>query len=219
MITETSVRHFLEQGAKQVRVFCGDEEGMTALRSQLQAADAAAAARVKYYIGDVTAPAYLDEAMSGADYVLYAPTIPYAHQCDEHPAEACTALLAPVNTVMQTAIQQKVQKIVVLVPIPETCNLNPATNSVSSLLVALMEKVVIAQARFQGQDSPTTICCARLEDDLNPEPRRSTSGRFAPAKNLKLIDYSFTNATNGDLLIQTADGIERIACENFDMKR
>ena len=99
----------------QVRAYSGDEEGLTALRDWLQRADAAMAARVKYYVGDVNDPAYLAEAMDGVDYVLYTPTIKSERECDEDPAEACTALLNPVNVVMQTAIEQKVQKLLYLV--------------------------------------------------------------------------------------------------------
>lgn len=100
MINEATVRHFLEQGVGQVRAFSGDEEGMTALRNRLQVADVAAAERVKYYIGDVNAPAYLAEAMPGADYVLYETWNLNPETCEADPAEACTALLAPVNTVI-----------------------------------------------------------------------------------------------------------------------
>lgn len=35
MITEAVVRHFLEQGVGQVRVYSGDGEGLTALRDRL----------------------------------------------------------------------------------------------------------------------------------------------------------------------------------------
>lgn len=56
LITEAVVRHFLEKGATQVRAYSGDEDGLTALRDRLQEVDATAAARVKYYVGDVVEP-------------------------------------------------------------------------------------------------------------------------------------------------------------------
>ena len=218
MINEDAVRHFLEQGVGQVRAFSGDEEGMTALRNRLQATDSVATARVKYYIGDVNAPAYLAEAMDGADFVLYAPTIPSSRQCDEHPAEACTALLDPVNTVMQTAIQQKVQKLVVLAPSPETFNVERETSSVNCLLAALLEKVVIAQARYQGQDSPTAICCVRLWNDLKPETWRSALP-LGSSKNLKPMDFAFAEGQNGDLVEQNGGAYHRIPCPNPGFER
>ena len=204
LISEAAVRLFLEQGVGQVRVFSGDEEGMTALRDRLQAVDAIAAARVIYYIGDVNAPAYLAEAMAGADFVLYAPTIPFSQQCDEHPAEACTTLLAPVNTVMQAAILQNVQKLAVLGPATETL----IAGSTRNLLSALLEKVIIAQARHQGQDSSTAICCVRAYNDLDLE-----------TWDLKPVDLTFTEGQNGDLIIKEGSECCRISCENFELKR
>ncbi len=91
------VHHFLERGVGQVRAYSGDEEGLTALQDRLQTADAAMAARVKYYVGDVNDPACQAEAMDVMDYVLYEPTIKSERECDEDPTEACTALLNPVN--------------------------------------------------------------------------------------------------------------------------
>ena len=73
LITEAVVRHFLEQGVGQVRAYSGDEEGLTALRDRQQAADAAMAARVKYYVGGVNDPAYLAEAMAGPTMYFMTP--------------------------------------------------------------------------------------------------------------------------------------------------
>lgn len=160
LITEAVVRHFLEQGVGQVRAYSGDEEGLTALRVRLQAADAAVAPWVKYYIGDVNDPAYLAETMDGVDYVLYTPTIKSERECDEDPAEACTALLNHVNVVMDTAIQKKVRKLVVLgQPYDE-----PLSDT-RSLIAALLEKVVTAQGRHQNEADDTAVCYARPTDD------------------------------------------------------
>lgn len=186
-----------------MRAYSGDEEGLTALRDRLQTADAAMAARVKYYVGDVNDPAYLAEAMDGVDNVVYEAWTLNPETCEADPAEACMALLHPVNVVMDTAFQQRVKKLVVIgqdytEPLSDTHN----------LILALLEKVVVAQARHQGQNSPTAICCTRMGQVLASE-----------TLDLQLIDFSIKNATNGDLLIQKHDGMECIMCENLDMKR
>ena len=118
------------------------------------------AAQVKYYIGDVNDPAYLAEAMDDVDFVPYAPTIKSERECDEDPAEACTALLNPINVVMDTAIQQKVRKLVVLG--------QPYTEPLSdtrSLIAALLEKVVVAQGRNQNEADDASVCYIRPTDD------------------------------------------------------
>lgn len=164
LINDAVVRHFLEKGVGQVRAYSGDEDGLTALRDRLQEVDATAAARVKYYVGDVVEPSYFDEAMAGVDFVLFAPTIKSERECDEDPTDACTALLGPVNTVMQIAIRQKVRKLVVLgQPYDE-----PLSDS-RSLIAALLEKVVVTEARHQRDEDDTSICYFRTKEDVVPE--------------------------------------------------
>lgn len=156
LITEAVVRHFLEQEVGQVRAYSGDEEGLTALRDSLQTADVAMAARVKYYVGDVNDPAYLAEAMDGVDYVVYEAWTLNPETCEADPAEACMAVLHSVNVVMDTAIRQRTQKLVVIgqnyvEPLSDTHN----------LILALLEKVVVAQGRHQSEKDDTSICYIR----------------------------------------------------------
>ena len=144
----------------QARSYSGDEEGLTALRDRLQASDTEVADRVKYYVGDVNDPAYMAEAMDGVDYVLYTPTIKSERECDEDPAEACTALLNPVNVVLQTAFEQKVRKLVVL----GQAYTEPLSDT-RSLIAALLEKVVFAQGRNQNEAEDTSVSYIRPTDD------------------------------------------------------
>lgn len=98
--------------------------------------------------------------MDSVDFVLYAPTIKSERECDEDPAEACTALLEPVNMVMDTAIQQKVQKLVVLGQ-----DYSEPLSDTLSLIAALLEKVVVAQGRHQNEADDTSICYIRLTSE------------------------------------------------------
>lgn len=156
LITEAMVRHFLEQGVEQVRAYSGDEEGLTALRDGLRAADAVAAARVKYYVGDVNDPAYLAEAMEGVDYVVYETWTLNLETCEADPADACMALLNPVNVVMDAAIQQKVQKLVVIGQ-----NYAEPPYDTRSLIAVLLEKVVIGQGKRRAKDDASSISFVR----------------------------------------------------------
>jgi len=156
LITEALVRHFLEQGVGQVRAYSGDEEGLTALREQLQIADAATAARMKHYVGDVNDPAYLAEAMDGVDYVVYETWTLNPETCGADPAEACKALLDPVNVVMQTAIEQKVHKLAVIGQ-----DYTEPLSDTRSLIAALLEKVVVAESRHQDGKDDTSISYVR----------------------------------------------------------
>lgn len=126
------------------------------MRDRLQATDAAVVARVKYYVGDVNDPAYLTEAMDGVDYVLYVPTKKSERECEEAPAEACTALLNPVNVVMQTAIKQNVHKLVVIGQ-----DYTEPLSDTRSLIAAMLEKVVIAQGQHHNEADGISVCYIR----------------------------------------------------------
>lgn len=146
---------------QQLRLFSGDEEGMAQLRDQLEHLKLLKPLKplnqnLRFYIGDVSDPAYLEETMHGVDYVLYAPAMKSSVECEEQPAEACNTILNPVNNVIGTALSQSVSKLVVL----SAAFQEPLTN-VKSLIAALLEKVVVAQGRYLGKDSRTAIICAR----------------------------------------------------------
>ena len=177
--------------------------------------------RVRIYVGDVADNAYMAEAMGGAEYVLYVPALPRAFDCEVAPAECTITFVETVTGVIHTAIDCKVKKLVVAGPAPETLNLplgtvdslveepeTGGTPSMPAMLAALMQIVVVAEARYLGPDSDTSICSARLDKDLKLETR-----------NFKLIGYAFSEAKNGDLLLQGTNSIERKPCENFEMRR
>lgn len=157
-------------------------------------ADAEAAARVKYYVGDVNDPAYLAEAMDGVDYVVYETWTLNPETCEADPAEACTALLNPVNTVMDTAIQQSVQKLVVI----GQDYVEPLSDA-HNLILALLEKVVVAQGRHQSEKDDTSISYVRLK-----------GGGV-----LELVDTAFAEAHNGDVLINEDGEICCVPCTYF----
>lgn len=81
---------------------------------------------LRFYVGDIADNAYMAEAMSGADYVLYVPSLPRAFDCEVAPAECTITFLDTVTGVIHTAIDCKVKKLVVAAPAPETLNLQLA---------------------------------------------------------------------------------------------
>ena len=192
LINQEVLRHFLALGAQQLRLFSGDEEGMAQLRDAL-----APTPQLRFFIGDLADPAYLEETMHGVDYVLYAPAMKSSSECEEQPADACSAILEPVNKVIDTAVSQHVSELVVL----SGAYQEPLT-TVRSLVTALLEKVVVAQGRYLGKDSTTAIICARCDGDL-----------------LQLADTAFADAANADLFVQSSTVINRIPCDNFEMQR
>lgn len=69
-------------------------------------------------------------------------------------------MLHPVNVVMDTAIQQKVRNLVVLGQ-----SYDEPLSDTRSLIAALLEKVVVAEGRHQGEKDDTSIYYIHPTDD------------------------------------------------------
>ena len=185
LIDAPLVQRFLEGGAKEVRVLGSSETAMQSLREELLPEtcnlNLETKKRLRFYVGDMSDNTYLEEAMSGTDFVLFIPAIPRPFDCG----------------VVHVATDCKVKKLVVISP-----NRQEPLEKMSDMLAALMETVVLAEGRYLGKDSSVTICCSRINGNLRD-----------------LADHAFEKAVNGDLFVQTHEGINRFPCENYEMQR
>ena len=194
---QTLVRYALERGAKEIRVFDNNEERLVAMRDDQLAHSPEAAAKVKYYCADECDSESVDDSMRGVYLVLCIPSLKSVTDVESYPADACCDLLDSVDNVMQSAISHGVEKVVVLSPAYK----GPLYKT-SELLAALLEKIVIAQGRYQKKGAKTTICCARMDDDVTA-----------------LVNYAFAEAKNGDLVLKQDGGFYCTPCYNPGFKR
>ena len=79
---KTMVKHLLDQGYEEIRVFSRDEEKQDTLRSMLSEP------RVKFYLGDVRNQQSIHEAMAGVDRVFHAAALKQVPSCEFFPLEA-----------------------------------------------------------------------------------------------------------------------------------
>lgn len=195
------VQRFLDGGAKEVRVLGSSETAVQTLREALLpetcSINLETKKRMRFYVGDLSDNAYMEEAVTGADFVLFIPAVPRPFDCEVAPAVTTVNFLDTVTGVLHVATDCGVQKTVVVSPARQEPLL-----AMPDMLAALMETVVIAEGRYLGNDSKTTIICARQDGDLS-----------------ELADFAFANGANADLLIQSKEIIKSISCENFDFKR
>lgn len=191
------IQHALDNGAKEIRVFDNNEERLVATRDELLSQNPDAASKVKYYCADMNDSESVDDSMPGVDLVLCIPTLKTVTDIESYPADACRDLLDSVDNVMLSAIEHGVEKVVILIPTFE----EPLYRT-PDLLAALLEKVVVAQGRYQKKGAKTTVCCARMDNDT-----------------IELIDYAFAEAKNGDLVLKQDDAYCCIPCYNPDFER
>ena len=194
---QTLVRHALDGGAKEIRVFDGNEERLVSMRDELLARNPDAASKVKYYCADMNDSDSVDDAMPGVDLVLCIPSLKSVTDIESYPADACRNLLDSVDNVMQSAIEHGVEKVVVLSP----AYIEPLYKT-PDLLAALLEKVVVAQGRYQKKGAKTTVCCARKGNDMTT-----------------LVDFAFEKANNGDLVVKESNGYQCQPCYNPGFER
>lgn len=191
------IKHALDNGAKEIRVFDNNEERLVAMRDKLLSQNPEAASKVKYYCADMNDSESVDDAMPSVDLVLCIPSLKAVTDIESYPADACRDLLNSVDNVMQSAIEHGVEKVVVLSP----AHLEPLYKT-PDLLAALLEKVVIAQGRYQKKGAKSTVCCARKGNDITT-----------------LIDFAFEKANNGDLVVKENNSYYCQPCYNPGFER
>lgn len=191
------IQQALHKGAKQIRVFDNNEERLVAMRDELLADIPEAAAKVKYYCADMNDSESVDDAMPGVDLVLCMPALKTVTDIESYPADACRDLLDSVDNVMQSSINRGAEKVVVISP----ANKEPLYQT-PDLLAALLEKVVVAQGRYQKKGAKTTVCCARMDADV-----------------VGLMDYAFAEANNGDLVVKQNNNYCSEPCYNPGFER
>lgn len=191
------IQHILDGGAKEVRILGGNETIIQSLREQLLSKKPDAISRLRCYISALGESDYNREAAMGANLVLCLPSVCPNEDCERNPADACLALLEPVENFIRLATKIGAEKVVVVSP---TRQVPLAT--LPDMITDLMETVVIAEGRYLGKESKTAIVCARQDGDL-----------------CELADYAFAKGTNADLMVQSKEIIERNSCDDFDFKR
>lgn len=191
------IQHALDNGAKEIRVFDNNEERLVSMRDELLEQNPEAASKVKYYCADMNDSESVDDAMPGVDLVLCIPSLKAVTDIESYPADACRNLLDSVDNVMQSAIEHDAEKVVVLSPA-----YNEPLYQTPVLLAALLEKVVVAQGRYQKKGAKTTVCCTRMDNDT-----------------IELIDFAFEKANNGDLVVKENNSYCCQPCYNPSFER
>ena len=207
------LRRFLDSDIKEIRIFSRDEKKQDDMRHALQNP------KVKYYIGNVRDKSSVDVAMNGVNYVFSAAALKQVPSCEFFPVEAVRTNILGTENVLNSAIEQEVESVVVLSTDKAAYPINAMGMS-----KALMEKVAVAKGRELGEGARTTICCTRygnvmasrgsviplwVEQMMENKPITITDPnmtRFMMTLDdaVDLVVYAFTHAHNGDLFVQKA---------------
>lgn len=206
------LRRFLHTSIREIRVFSRDEKKQEDIRIALNNT------KVKFYIGDVRNYDCLKFAMRGVDYVFHAAALKQVPSCEFYPMEAVRTNVLGAENVMNAAIANDVQRVVVL-------STDKAVYPINAMGIskAMMEKLMVAKSRMIDE-SATTLCGTRYGNVMasrgsviplfvkqikDGQPLTVTDPnmtRFLMSLDdaVDLVIYAFNHAKQGDIFVQKA---------------
>ncbi len=216
----TVLKHFLKLDIGQIRIFSRDEKKQDDMRHELQAKYPDQANKVKFYIGDVRDPRSVADVMPGVDYIFHAAALKQVPSCEFFPMQAVKTNIEGTDNVLHAAIDAGVKKVVCL-------STDKAAYPISAMGIskAMMEHVIMANARVAAESGGTVIACTRYGNVMcsrgsviplfidqikrgspititNPDMTRFLMNLDEA---VELVRFAFNHANPGDLFIQKAD--------------
>lgn len=208
----TVLKRFLNSSVREIRVFSRDEKKQEDMRVLLQNS------KVKFYVGDVRNEQSVNDAMRGVDYVFHAAALKQVPSCEFFPIEAVRTNVLGTENVLNAAINHNVKRVVVL-------STDKAVYPINAMGIskAMMEKVMIAKARMQG-NARTVFCATRYGNvmasrgsviplfaeqiqagkPLTVTDPNMTRFLMSLEDSVDLVLHAFTHGQQGDLFIQKA---------------
>jgi len=203
---------FINTEIKEIRIFSRDEKKQDEMRHRINNP------KVKFYIGDVRDRRSLDNVMHGVDYVFHAAALKQVPSCEFFPTEAVRTNVFGAENVIDTAINHKVKRIVVLSTDKAVYPINAMGMS-----KALMEKVMVAKSRNLN-GTGTVVCGTRYGNvmasrgsviplfyeqikagrDITVTDPEMTRFMMTLEDAVDLVLYAFRHGKNGDIFVQKA---------------
>ena len=209
----------LSTDIKEVRVFSRDELKQDDMRKFYNNN------KIKFYIGDVRDRNSIDDAMRGVHYVFNAAALKQVPSCEFYPMQALQTNVIGAENVLNSAINEGVEKLVAL-------STDKAVYPINAMGIskAMMERVVVAKGRnVKG----TMIACTRygnvmasrgsviplfIDQIKTGKPLTITDPdmtRFMMSLDeaVDLVLFAFKNGKSGDIFVQKspAASIELLA--------
>ena len=205
------LNRFLDTNIREIRIFSRDEKKQDDMRHRLNSP------KVKFYLGNVRDKRSVDNVMSGVDYVFHAAALKQVPSCEFFPIEAVNTNILGAQNVLDSALQFNVKRVVVL-------STDKAVYPINAMGIskAMMEKVMIAKARAQGNETGTVFCGTRYGNvmasrgsviplfveqlkagkDITVTDPKMTRFMMTLDDAVDLVIYAFQHGKNGDMFIQ-----------------
>lgn len=206
------LKRMLESDIREIRIFSRDEKKQEDMRLALNNQ------KVKFYIGDVRSYDSVVDAMREVDYVFHAAALKQVPSCEFYPMEAVRTNVLGAENVMRAAIENEVQKCVVLSTDKAVYPINAM-----GLSKAMMERVMVAKSRICNPNK-TVLCATRYGNvmasrgsviplfldqilsnkELTITDPNMTRFLMSLEDSVELVMYAFKHANPGDIFVQKA---------------
>jgi UDP-glucose 4-epimerase len=206
------LRRFLNTDIKEIRVFSRDEKKQEDMRIELNDS------KVKFYIGDVRNYDSIHSALEGVDFVFHAAALKQVPSCEFYPMEAVRTNILGTENVLNAALTNNVQKMIVLSTDKAVYPIN-----VMGISKAMMEKLMIAKARTtdikktvlcgtrygnvmasRGSVIPLFVKQIKEGKPLTVTDPNMTRFLMSVEDSIDLVVYAFQHAKQGDIFVQKA---------------
>lgn len=206
------LKRFLASDVKEIRIFSRDEKKQEDMRIALNNP------KLKFYIGDVRSYDSVHDAMKGVDFVFHAAALKQVPSCEFYPMEALRTNVLGAENVMNAAIANKVERVILL-------STDKAVYPINAMGIskAMMEKLMVAKARTR-EENETVICATRYGNvmasrgsviplfisqikegkALTITDPAMTRFLMSLEDSVDLVVYAFENGKQGDIFVQKA---------------
>lgn len=206
------LKRFLETDVKEIRIFSRDEKKQEDMRIALNNP------KLKFYIGDVRSYDSVRDAMKGVNYVFHAAALKQVPSCEFYPMEAVRTNVLGAENVMNAAITNQVERVILL-------STDKAVYPINAMGIskAMMEKLMVAKARMRTEGE-TVICATRYGNvmasrgsviplfvsqimegkQLTITDPAMTRFLMSLEDSVDLVVYAFEHGQQGDIFIQKA---------------
>ncbi len=206
----TVMKRLLESDIKEIRIFSRDEKKQEDMRIAFNNP------KLKFYIGDVRNYDSIYYAMKNVNYVFHAAALKQVPSCEFYPMEAVRTNVLGAENMMNAAIANGVERVVVLSTDKAVYPINAM-----GLSKAMMEKLLIAKARMSSKGD-TVLCCTRYGNvmasrgsviplfvnqikegkPLTITDPNMTRFLMSLEDSVNLVLYAFEHGQQGDIFVQ-----------------
>lgn len=204
------MNRLVKSNIKEIRIFSRDEKKQEDMRLSFNNP------KVKFYIGDVRNYNSLSDVMKGVNYIFHAAALKQVPSCEFYPMEAVQTNILGAENVLNAAIANQVERVVVLSTDKAVYPINAM-----GLSKAMMEKLMTAKARMR-QEGETILCATRygnvmasrgsviplfvkqIKEGKALTITDPTMTRFLMSleDSVDLVLHAFKNGSQGDIFVQ-----------------